>query len=187
MALLSAEWWRCCRKSRREATSDCSSCKADRSQRHEKFQSDLEKTTQKTPEQKIRCHTTQSSCALPRQGEKDNIASIDDSKITLTIWEWWRVKIVAGYSETLWRSQQADLISPFTFIRGERDKTEATLQFEYPPEISVIWNEYATGREGRMRIAQVAPLVESVPPKHYGGTERIVAYLTEELVRLGHR
>jgi glycosyltransferase involved in cell wall biosynthesis len=38
-----------------------------------------------------------------------------------------------------------------------------------------------------MRIAQVAPLVESVPPKHYGGTERIVAYLTEELVRLGHR
>ena len=38
-----------------------------------------------------------------------------------------------------------------------------------------------------MRIAQVAPLVESVPPKHYGGTERIVAYLTEELVRLGHQ
>jgi glycosyltransferase involved in cell wall biosynthesis len=38
-----------------------------------------------------------------------------------------------------------------------------------------------------MRIAQVAPLVESVPPKHYGGTERIVAYLTEELVRLDHK
>ena len=38
-----------------------------------------------------------------------------------------------------------------------------------------------------MRIAQVAPLVESVPPKHYGGTERIVSYLTEELVRLGHK
>jgi len=38
-----------------------------------------------------------------------------------------------------------------------------------------------------LRIAQVAPLVESVPPKHYGGTERIVAYLTEELVRLGHK
>jgi glycosyltransferase involved in cell wall biosynthesis len=37
-----------------------------------------------------------------------------------------------------------------------------------------------------MRIAQVAPLVESVPPRHYGGTERIVAYLTEELVRFGH-
>jgi glycosyltransferase involved in cell wall biosynthesis len=39
----------------------------------------------------------------------------------------------------------------------------------------------------KLRIAQVAPLVESVPPKHYGGTERIVAYLTEELVRLGHK
>src|SRR6266496_4368888 len=37
-----------------------------------------------------------------------------------------------------------------------------------------------------MRIAQVAPLVESVPPQQYGGTERIVSYLTEELVRQGH-
>jgi glycosyltransferase involved in cell wall biosynthesis len=37
-----------------------------------------------------------------------------------------------------------------------------------------------------MRIAQVAPLYESVPPQLYGGTERVVSYLTEELVRLGH-
>jgi len=37
-----------------------------------------------------------------------------------------------------------------------------------------------------MRIAQVAPLFESVPPTLYGGTERVVSYLTEELVRLGH-
>jgi glycosyltransferase involved in cell wall biosynthesis len=37
-----------------------------------------------------------------------------------------------------------------------------------------------------MRIAQVAPLYESVPPRLYGGTERIVHYLTEELVALGH-
>jgi glycosyltransferase involved in cell wall biosynthesis len=37
-----------------------------------------------------------------------------------------------------------------------------------------------------MKIAQVSPLWESVPPKLYGGTERIVSYLTEELVRLGH-
>jgi glycosyltransferase involved in cell wall biosynthesis len=37
-----------------------------------------------------------------------------------------------------------------------------------------------------MRIAQVAPLFESVPPRLYGGTERVVSYLTEELVRLGH-
>jgi len=37
-----------------------------------------------------------------------------------------------------------------------------------------------------MRIAQIAPLTESVPPRLYGGSERIVSYLTEELVRLGH-
>jgi glycosyltransferase involved in cell wall biosynthesis len=37
-----------------------------------------------------------------------------------------------------------------------------------------------------MRIAQVAPLAEAVPPKFYGGTERVVSYLTEELVDLGH-
>src|ERR1700728_2045076 len=37
-----------------------------------------------------------------------------------------------------------------------------------------------------MKIAQVAPLIESVPPRLYGGTERIVSYLTEDLVGLGH-
>ena len=37
-----------------------------------------------------------------------------------------------------------------------------------------------------IRIAQVAPLAEAVPPKLYGGTERIVSYLTEALVHLGH-
>ena len=37
-----------------------------------------------------------------------------------------------------------------------------------------------------MRIAQVAPLYESVPPRLYGGTERVVSWLTEELVHLGH-
>ena len=38
-----------------------------------------------------------------------------------------------------------------------------------------------------MKIAQVAPLFESVPPRLYGGTERVVSYLTEELVRQGHK
>src|SRR2546423_9506728 len=38
----------------------------------------------------------------------------------------------------------------------------------------------------RMRIAHPAPLAESVPPKLYGGTERVVAWLTDELVALGH-
>jgi glycosyltransferase involved in cell wall biosynthesis len=37
-----------------------------------------------------------------------------------------------------------------------------------------------------MRIAQVAPLIESVPPRAYGGTERVVSYLTEALVQMGH-
>jgi glycosyltransferase involved in cell wall biosynthesis len=37
-----------------------------------------------------------------------------------------------------------------------------------------------------MKIAQIAPLFESVPPRLYGGTERVVSYLTEELVRQGH-
>ena len=37
-----------------------------------------------------------------------------------------------------------------------------------------------------MRIAHVAPLYESVPPKLYGGTERIIAYLVDGLVDLGH-
>jgi glycosyltransferase involved in cell wall biosynthesis len=37
-----------------------------------------------------------------------------------------------------------------------------------------------------MKIAQIAPLMESVPPRLYGGSERIVSYLTDELVRLGY-
>jgi glycosyltransferase involved in cell wall biosynthesis len=37
-----------------------------------------------------------------------------------------------------------------------------------------------------MKIAQIAPLAESVPPRLYGGTERVVSYLADELVRLGH-
>ena len=37
-----------------------------------------------------------------------------------------------------------------------------------------------------MRIAQIAPLHEAVPPRLYGGTERIVAYLTDGLVARGH-
>jgi glycosyltransferase involved in cell wall biosynthesis len=37
-----------------------------------------------------------------------------------------------------------------------------------------------------MKIAQISPLMESVPPRLYGGTERVVSYVTEELVRMGH-
>jgi len=39
----------------------------------------------------------------------------------------------------------------------------------------------------QLHVAQVAPLYESVPPKLYGGTERVVSYLTEQQVQQGHR
>ena len=37
-----------------------------------------------------------------------------------------------------------------------------------------------------MHIAQVGPLTEAIPPKLYGGTERVISWLTEELIALGH-
>src|SRR5437764_10985901 len=52
------------------------------------------------------------------------------------------------------------------------------------------WNVFAPSKlilaRQNMRIAQLAPLAETVPPKRYGGTERVVSWLTEELVSLGH-
>jgi hypothetical protein len=45
---------------------------------------------------------------------------------------------------------------------------------------------YAKEVRDAVKIAQLAPLYESVPPKYYSGTERVVSYLTEELVRQGH-
>ncbi|MBI3342323.1 glycosyltransferase, partial [Candidatus Curtissbacteria bacterium] len=38
-----------------------------------------------------------------------------------------------------------------------------------------------------LRIAQIAPVVERVPAKKYGGTERVIYHLTEELVKMGHQ
>lgn len=46
--------------------------------------------------------------------------------------------------------------------------------------------DFLLGKKENMRIAQVAPLFEAVPPQLYGGTERVVHYLTEELVEMGH-
>jgi pyruvate/2-oxoglutarate/acetoin dehydrogenase E1 component len=45
---------------------------------------------------------------------------------------------------------------------------------------------FTAAERENMKIAQVAPLMESVPPRLYGDTERVVSYLTDELVRLGH-
>src|SRR3984885_305753 len=49
-----------------------------------------------------------------------------------------------------------------------------------------FYRKTASTGEFFMRIAQIAPLTESVPPKLYGGTERVVAFLTDELVAMGH-
>ena len=49
----------------------------------------------------------------------------------------------------------------------------------------LVTNEQRSG-PAVMRIVQIAPLAESVPPKLYGGTERVVAWLVDELVGLGH-
>jgi glycosyltransferase involved in cell wall biosynthesis len=55
-----------------------------------------------------------------------------------------------------------------------------------PPKPQETFARVLPSPEQHLRIAQVAPLYESVPPKLYGGTERIVAYLAEELLRRGH-
>jgi glycosyltransferase involved in cell wall biosynthesis len=51
----------------------------------------------------------------------------------------------------------------------------------------VLRSIHSSGADSSLRVAQVAPLYERVPPALYGGTERVVSYLTEELVRRGHR
>jgi glycosyltransferase involved in cell wall biosynthesis len=56
----------------------------------------------------------------------------------------------------------------------------------FPAREQLIFDSSADEIIDEMRIAQVAPLYESVPPQRYGGTERVVSYLTEELVRQGH-
>src|SRR6202142_2528057 len=56
--------------------------------------------------------------------------------------------------------------------------------------IRPVANLSATGStdlgDRAMRIAQISPLNEAMPPKLYGGTERVVSWLTEELVAMGH-
>ena len=58
-----------------------------------------------------------------------------------------------------------------------------------PAFFSAPWSSSGstkTRKEITVRIAQIAPLAEAVPPKLYGGTERVVSWLTEELVAEGH-
>jgi glycosyltransferase involved in cell wall biosynthesis len=68
---------------------------------------------------------------------------------------------------------------------GDTRESAATV----PVFVAVTSNAHLLTSKERlltMKIAQVAPLYESVPPKLYGGTERVVSYLTDELVRQGH-
>jgi hypothetical protein len=60
------------------------------------------------------------------------------------------------------------------------------IQTPLGPHVYLIAIAGPPGMDKDMKIAQIAPLIESVPPRLYGGTERIVSYLTDELVRLGH-
>src|SRR5215469_5962900 len=74
-------------------------------------------------------------------------------------------------------------------MRGTRDSRLACIyqnnsRGSSSPAPSTRLQSYGTRKE--MKIAQVSPLTEAVPPKLYGGTERIVAYLTDELTALGH-
>ena len=59
-------------------------------------------------------------------------------------------------------------------------------QVTFPGAASSAWRLNCSRLVRKLRIAQVAPLYESVPPAFSGGTERVVSYLTEELVALGH-
>jgi glycosyltransferase involved in cell wall biosynthesis len=66
-----------------------------------------------------------------------------------------------------------------------------TLNFDAAPHLAgtggISARSESDAKKGSpVRIAQIAPLVESVPPRLYGGTERVVSWLTEELVRQGH-
>ena len=75
----------------------------------------------------------------------------------------------------------------FAAIRSIRSLVQLRLQRSNFVELSGL-RKVGPGscREIIMKIAQIAPLIESVPPRFYGGTERIASYLTEELVALGH-
>jgi len=73
-----------------------------------------------------------------------------------------------------------DLIRPFSYYRGSKFIFQQTRNILRTCTVSIL------GSFTQMKIAQIAPIIERVPPKRYGGTERVVYALTEELVRRGH-
>src|SRR5713226_2175572 len=79
---------------------------------------------------------------------------------------------------------------PFMLARWSGDGASFALVFRMSILTPALWPGRPSTlhvREDSMRIAEVSPLFESVPPRYYGGTERVVAYLTNELVRQGHQ
>jgi len=70
---------------------------------------------------------------------------------------------------------------------ADRRLTVADRWLTVAPRVSEGTRINTLERYRPVRIAQVAPLYESTPPRLYGGTERVVSYLTEELVRQGHQ
>ena len=73
-------------------------------------------------------------------------------------------------------------------LRRAADQGDALAQGDCLEHERILANAGRAAGEGSrtLRIAQVAPLAESVPPREYGGTERVVSWLTEELVSRGH-
>lgn len=72
-------------------------------------------------------------------------------------------------------------------MEGARRARSLILKDVRRPARAVQFHDMRVRKRGSsMRIAQIAPLAESVPPKLYGGTERVVAWLADELVCMGH-
>jgi glycosyltransferase involved in cell wall biosynthesis len=90
-----------------------------------------------------------------------------------------------GISKTaVWKKQEARCAAHWNFADARTFQPLAR-QCQLRAEGFTTQPPFQTG-DAKMRIAQVAPLTEAVPPKLYGGTERVVHWLTEELVALGH-
>src|SRR5215212_2175393 len=90
-----------------------------------------------------------------------------------------------GISKTaVWKKQEARCAEHWNFADARTFQLLAR-QCQLRAKGFTTQPPFQTG-DAKMRIAQVAPLTEAVPPRLYGGTERVVHWLTEELVALGH-
>ncbi len=76
-------------------------------------------------------------------------------------------------------------LSPTRKARRHAVLSSSQLRIRGTFRTAIRWRQSRSCWRKNMKIAQIAPLMESVPPRLYGGTERIVSYLTDELVRAG--